>query len=139
MPSEYEALVAALKLTDIPFAEYGWKNRPEGTYGVVSLDMPAGTLAGDGEKQDRAWEASIDVFFRLLSERDDIIETVEEILTEICGASWDMNSLQHESGTGLFHIEWVCDVMDEPEPETDETEENQAEEGGEQDGGGNEG
>lgn len=141
MPSEYEALVAALKLTDIPFAEYGWKNRPEGTYGVVSLDLPAGTLAGDGEKQDRAWEASVDVFFRMLSERDDIIETVEEILTEICGAAWDMNSLQHESSTGLFHIEWVCDVMDEPEPETepagdqDETEDQE----GDPDGGADEG
>ena len=37
MPSEYEALVAALKLTDIPFSEYAWKTRPEGTYGVISL------------------------------------------------------------------------------------------------------
>ena len=49
MPSEYEALVAALKLTDIPFAEYGWNKRPEGTYGVVSLDFEAGTLDGDGD------------------------------------------------------------------------------------------
>ena len=30
MPSEYEALVAALKLTSTPVAEYGWKTRPEG-------------------------------------------------------------------------------------------------------------
>ena len=47
MPSEYEALVAALKLTDIPFAEYGWNKRPEGTYGVVSLDFEAGSQDGD--------------------------------------------------------------------------------------------
>ena len=39
MPSEYEALVAALKLTDIPFAEYGWDRKPDGAYGVVTLDM----------------------------------------------------------------------------------------------------
>ena len=30
MPSEYEALVAALKLTSTPVAEYGWNTRPEG-------------------------------------------------------------------------------------------------------------
>ena len=35
MPSEYESLVAALKLTDIPFAEYAWRTRPEGTYGIA--------------------------------------------------------------------------------------------------------
>jgi len=45
---------------------------------------------------------------------------VEEILTEICGDSWRLNSIQHERDTGLFHVEWVCDVLDveteEPEP-----------------------
>ena len=45
MPSEYEALVSALQATGIPFAEYGWKTRPEGAYGVVSLDYEAGNLA----------------------------------------------------------------------------------------------
>lgn len=112
MPSEYEALVAALKLTDIPFAEYAWRSRPEGTYGVVSLDFESGQLDGDGQKMDRSWEASVDVFFSRLSERDDLISTVEEILTEICGDSWELNSTQYENSTGLFHIEWVCTVQD---------------------------
>jgi hypothetical protein len=112
MPSEYEALVVALKLTDIPFAEYGWNKRPEGTYGIVSLDFEAGTLDGDGSKLDRVWEASVDVFFYKLSERGDVISTVEEVLTEICGDAWEMNSTQYENNTGLFHIEWTCDVMD---------------------------
>jgi len=122
MPEAYEALVAALKLTDIPFAEYGWKTRPQGTYGVVQLEMEAGSMDGNGEKLDRAWEGSIDVFFRLLSERDDVMETVEEILAEICGDSWTMNSLQYESSTGLFHVEWVFQVIGEhvPEPEDDD-------------------
>ena len=115
MPSEYEALVSALKLTDIPFEEYGWKNPPEGTYGVISLDMEAGSLDGDGEKQDRVWEGSIDVFIRLLRERNDVIIAVEETLTEICGDSWSQNSVQYENNTGLFHIEWVFQVMDTAE------------------------
>lgn len=111
MPNEYEALVAALKLTDIPFAEYGWRTRPTGTYGVVSLDMEAGSLNGDGGKQDRSWEASVDVFFSKLSERANVISEIEETLTEVCGNSWELNSSQDESTTGLFHIEWVCDVQ----------------------------
>ena len=111
MPAEYETLVAALKLTEIPFAEYGWKARPEGTYGVVSLDMEAGSLNGDGGKQDRSWEASVDVFFSKLSERANVISEIEETLTEVCGDSWEMNSSQYESTTGLFHIEWVCRLM----------------------------
>ena len=115
MPSEYEALVAALKLTDIPFAEYGWNKRPEGTYGVVSLDFEAGTLDGDGGKLDRKWEASVDVFFYKLSERGDVISTVEEVLAEVCGDAWEMNNSQYETETGLFHIEWACEVMDTAE------------------------
>lgn len=114
MPGEYEALVAALKLTDIPFAEYGWKKRPDGIYGVVSLDMEKGSFDGDDRKKDRSWEASVDVFFPKISQRADIVEAIEEVLSEICGSSWEMNSSQHESGTGLFHIEWVCEVMDDP-------------------------
>lgn len=107
MPNEYEALVAALKLTDIPFAEYGWRTRPTGTYGVVQLDFEAGDMIGDGTKLDRSWEGSIDVFHQSLSDRDALVATVEEILSEICGASWELNSIQYESGTGLFHLEWV--------------------------------
>lgn len=112
MPEGYETLVAALKLTDIPFAEYGWKKRPEGVYGVVSLDLEKDSFDGDDRKMDRSWEASIDVFFPKISQRADIVETIEEVLTETCGNSWELNSSQHESGTGLFHLEWVCEVTD---------------------------
>ena len=120
MPSEYEALVAALKLTDIPFAEYGWNKRPEGTYGVVSLDFEAGSQDGDGEKQDRAWEGSLDLFYPKLSDRTDLIDATEEILAEICGSSWYMNSTQYETSTGLFHVEWVFEVQDGQEPDAPE-------------------
>lgn len=122
MPSEYEALVAALKLTSVPFAEYGWKNRPEGAYGVVQIDFEAGNLNGDGGKQDRAWEGSVDLFYPKLSDRTDLIEEVEETLAEVLGDSWNMNSTQYETGTGLFHVEWVFQVVNdetEDEPEGD--------------------
>ena len=112
MPSEYEALVAALKLLTIPFAEYGWKARPEGAYGVVQLDFEANTLNGDGGKADRAWEGSVDVFYPKLTDRGDIIDAVEETLTEILGNAWQLNSTQYETGTGLFHVEWVFECMD---------------------------
>ena len=118
MPSEYEALVAALKLLEVPFAEYGWKTRPEGAYGVVSLEFEAGSLRGDGLKGDRAWEGSVDLYYPKLTDRTDLIEEVEETLGEICGGSWELNSTQYEQDTGLFHVEWVFQVMDEPEEET---------------------
>ena len=125
MPSQYEALVAALKLLDVPFAEYGWKTRPEGAYGVVSLDFESDSLDGCGEKIDRAWSASVDIFYQKLTERSELMEAVEEILTEICGDSWRLNSIQHESSTGLFHVEWVCEVLDEEQPEEPEPENQQ--------------
>ena len=121
MPSEYEALVAALKLTSVPFAEYAWRTRPEGAYGVVQLDFEAGRLDGDGAKSDRSWEGSVDLFYPKLSERSDLIDEIEETLGTILGNSWSLNSTQYETGTGLFHVEWVFDVMDTPEPEDGET------------------
>ena len=111
MPEEYEDLVAALKLTSIPFAEYGWKTRPEGAYGVVQLDFESGNLNGDGEKLDRAYEGSVDIFYPKLTDREDLIEEVEEVLADICGDSWELNSTQYENATGLFHVEWVFEVM----------------------------
>lgn len=111
MPSEYEALVAALKLTDIPFQEYGWKTRPDGAYGVVSLEFEAGQLDGEDVKADRAWEGSVDLFYPKLTDRTEMVDAVEEILTEICGASWELNSTQYEEETGLFHVEWAFQVM----------------------------
>ena len=120
MPSEYEALVAALKLTDIPFAEYGWKTRPEGAYGVVQLDFEAGNLNGDGEKLDRAWEGSVDLFYPKLTDRGDLIDAIEETLAEILGDSWGLNSTQYETGTGLFHVEWTFQCVDTPTEDDDD-------------------
>ena len=120
MPSEYEDLIAALKLTSTPVAEYGWKTRPEGAYYVVQLEGDRGSLDADGEKLDRSWEGSLDLFYPKLTDRNDLIDQTEEILTEIFGASWDLNSTQYETGTGLFHVEWVFECLDEPEDDPEE-------------------
>ena len=117
MPSEYEALVAALKLTSTPVAEYGWKTRPEGAYYVVQLDFESGQLNGDGEKLERSWEGSLDLFYPKLTDRDDLIAEAEETLTEVLGNSWSLNSTQYETGTGLFHVEWVFECLDTPAPD----------------------
>ena len=117
MPKEYEELVAALKLCTTPIAEYGWKTRPEGAYRVIQLDFEAGSLDGDGEKLDRAWEGSIDQFYPKLTDRDDLNEEVEETLTAVLGNSWYLNSTQYETGTALFHTEWVFQVLDKEDPE----------------------
>ena len=111
MPDEYKALVAALKETGIPFEEYGWKKRPEGAYGTITLDMEADSEEGDGEKLDRSWEASVDVFFSRLDDRKTMIKTVEDAIRSVCGSSWELNSTQYETQTRLFHVEWVCEVM----------------------------
>lgn len=110
MPEEYEALVEALKNTGIPFAEDGWSTSPEGEYGVISLEFEAGALDGDDRKTMRAWEGSIDVFYRQKSRRAAILAAVEDVLDAICGASWHRESHQHEDATGLYHAEWVYQV-----------------------------
>lgn len=121
MPSEYEALVAALKLCTTPIAEYGWRTRPEGAYRVIQLDPESGRLNGDGMKKDRSWQGSIDQFYPKLTDRDDLNAEVEETLTEILGSSWYLNSTQYEQDTGLFHVEWVFEVLNSPAEEAAET------------------
>ena len=130
MPYEYEALVAALKLTSTPVAEYAWKTRPEGAYYVVQLEFEKGSAEGDGKKLDRSWEGSLDLFYPKLTDRNDLIDQTEEILAEIFGASWGLNSTQYETGTGLFHVEWVFQCVDTPEEPAPEPEP----EGGDDDG-----
>ena len=115
MPTEYEALVEKLKKTEIPFVEYEWKNRPDSTYGVVSLDFEDGSEEGDGEKIDRTWQASVDVFLTRLSERESVQSTIEGVLREVCGSGWRLNSIQYETNTRLFHYEWVCELQDNTE------------------------
>ena len=112
MPTEYTRLVDALKQTGIPFAEYGWNPRPENAvYGVVALDTEPDSLDGDGEKLDRAWEASVDVFFPQIAQRNNVVMIIENAIRSVCGSSWDLNSIQHERDTGLFHYEWICEGL----------------------------
>ncbi|MBR6442728.1 MAG: hypothetical protein IKS46_03490 [Clostridia bacterium] len=120
MPAAYEALVAALKATDIPFEEYGWKTRPQGIHGVITPDMEAGSMDGDGGKLDRSWETSIDVWFSRKADRRRVISTVESVLRAECGSCWDLNSSQYETTTRLFHIEWVCETAGDITPEEED-------------------
>ena len=128
MNSEYNALKLALSSTTIPFAEYGWDTRPEvDAYGVIAPDFEAPAFDADGTKTDRILEGSCDVFFRNIADREDIVETVEGKLAETLGNSWELNSTQYEHETGLFHLEWAFQCMNdatpapEPEPEPEPT------------------
>ena len=132
MASEYETLVEKLKATGIPFAEYGWKTRPDGTYLVVGLDYEAGRLEGDGAKADRAFSVSVDAFFTKLSDRAAVAGKVEAALASCLGDSWELNSIQHETETGLFHIEWtgeVCGTITAPPEPVPDTEPEATEDG----------
>ena len=110
MPEDYTALVAALKTLDAPFAENGWTSRPKGnTYGVVSLDFETDGLTGDDRKLIRAWSGSVDVFSTDKA-GEGIPEEVEELLEEICGTCWMLNSRTWEQSTRLFHWEWTFET-----------------------------
>lgn len=112
MPDDYTTLVAALKTLDIPFAENGWTSRPNvNTYGVVQLDFEASALNGDNTKLCSSYEGSVDLF-SLSRDGDGMVEAVTEILDEVCGASWSLNSHMWEQSTRLFHWEWTFEVDD---------------------------
>ena len=125
MPSEYTALVSALKsLTQgespdtvtLPVAEDEWYTRPDAvSYGVVSLDFEADAIRAEGLKADAAWEGSVDLF-SMARNGAGWVDLITAALTQHCGASWGLNSHQYERETGLFHWEWTFQVWDTAVP-----------------------
>ena len=105
----YDQLVTALKgISGVQFAEYEWKTRPAGNYGTVQLDFEAEDDHGDDQKQDRAWEGSVDLYTH--GKEMLIAAAVESVLADICEGSWYLNSEQYERETGLIHREFVFQI-----------------------------
>lgn len=102
----FDELVRQLQaINGVRFAEYEWKTRPSGNFGTVQLDFEAEDDHGDDCKQDRAWEGSVDLF--TYGQEWVIVAAVESALEDVCGGSWELNSIQYERETGLVHREFV--------------------------------
>ena len=104
--TKYDTLVSKLKeINGVAFTEYEWETRPSGNHGTIQPDFELPSDDGDDEKQDRAFEGSVDLFTH--GKEMLIAAAVESALAEVCGASWYLNSEQYERDTGLIHREFV--------------------------------
>lgn len=102
----YDDLLDALRaIQGVQFAEYEWRTRPTCDHGTVRIDFEASDDDGDDEKQNRAWEGSVDLFTH--GRKPALIAAVEAALTGVCENCWHVNSEQYERNTGLIHTEWV--------------------------------
>ena len=94
----FDELVRQLKaITGVQFTEYEWKTRPAGNFGTVQLDFEAEDDHGDDQKQDRAWEGSVDLYTH--GKAAQTAAQVEAVLESICGASWGLNLQAYEHDT----------------------------------------
>lgn len=126
MPEEYTQLVAALKALQqaddpkanpvtyhtLPMAEDEWYTRPDTvSYGMVRLDFEASTDVGDDLKASTAYEGSVDLFSM---ERSGAgwIPLIKSTLASYCQDSWKLNTHTYERETGLYHWEWVFQVVE---------------------------
>ena len=122
MLEKYTALVTAMKsLTQessvtsepdlgLPVAKDGWNTRPDkDSYGEIQLDFEAESLNGDNRKKDRAYEGSMDLYSRKRN-GEGWPALIEQKLTEYCDNCWRLNYHTHETGTNLFHWEWVFQI-----------------------------
>lgn len=115
MPDEYLALVNALKSISqggecLPVAENGWSTSPnQDSYGIVQLDFEADAMDGDDRKVAEAYEGSFDLY-SLSKTGDGWIPYVRSTLTAYCGGCWRLNLHTYETGSRLFHWEWVFQI-----------------------------
>lgn len=119
MPTEYTALVAALKaltqgetpnVKTLPMAESEWNTRPEGdSYGTVTLDFETQALYANNRKVLTAYNGAVDLFSKK-RDGDGWVPGITGVLTEYCDSAWSLNSHQYERETGLFHWEWTFDI-----------------------------
>ena len=97
--SEYEAMIAALEATGIPFREDGWHDErtphPAAPYGEYAIDG-GDELRGDDHRQ--------------LASLTGTVAQVEDAL-DGCMISWELNSRQYEPDTRLTHYEWLFEVL----------------------------
>lgn len=125
---EYEALVAALQETGIPFAEDGWDTKPEMPYGVYAIDSSAGALWAEDRLISQGLQGTVDLFTGMGSARINR-KVIEDVLAQSglsfrfkfqryeSGASHQFNSRHYIEGERLMHYEWEFDVMDDREGE----------------------
>ncbi len=105
----YDELVRLLQeIENVQFKEYEWRTRPPGNFGTVQLDFEAADDNGDDYKLDRAWEGSVDLYTH--GEVPLVVAAVESALEEVCGGSWELNSIQYEQETKLVHREFVFQI-----------------------------
>lgn len=122
MPDDYTNLVTAMKaLTQasattsepdkaLKVAEDGWYTRPDAvSYGEIQLEFEAESLDGNDRKKDRAYEGSMDLYSRR-RDGEGWPALIEQTLTEYCDNCWRLNYHTHETGTNLFHWEWVFQI-----------------------------
>lgn len=100
-----DKLKAALDSTEIPFTEAGWETRPDGDYGVYTLDSSAGSVRADNRTRVIALEGTVDLFTR--SGGQEKILLVSNAINSVDGLSWYLNSVQYEQDSRLMHTEWV--------------------------------
>ena len=106
----FDELLTALQATQIPFAAYAWAVAPDATYGVLSLDGGAGTLAGDNTIAYQAVSGSVDLYTKSTSTAD--AKTVQGVLNDFEGCAWRLNSVQYEDETGFIHFEWIIELRE---------------------------
>lgn len=107
----YSDLITALRSTGMPLAEWSWEGQetpPTTDYLVIAIDGQGDSLWADQHMAERAIEGSVDLF--AYTDGRNSAAAVEEKLNSV-ECAWHLNSVQHETDTGLIHYEWVFQMI----------------------------
>lgn len=113
---QYDALIAALTATGIPFREDGWAGDKPSPYGVYAVDGGGTDLLGDDTIETQTLQGTVDLFTR--GPGHEYRARVQRALLA-SGVRWYYSSRQYEHETGYTHEEWVFEIHTAPGGEAD--------------------
>lgn len=102
----YERIIKAH--TDVTNQVSHWNRMNSDRYFVWQEDG-SNDLVADGVHADGAMTGSTDLFTRM--EFDPWVQAFQASMDAL-GISWELNSVQYEEDTSLYHWEWIWEVLD---------------------------
>lgn len=86
-----------------------WHPRLQAPYCIWAEDGEGDSLHTNNHKSEQVITGTIDYFTK--TEFDVMVENIQNALNDLENCGWELNSVQYEDDTGLYHFEWNFQII----------------------------